>query len=164
MGVSLRLSVLYGWGKQGEPLIEAVPAKRGKNLSVLGAFDRYGMITTARQLGAMTREDFERFLRVDLLPRLLPGSVLVLDNASIHKGGQIAALVKKAGCRLLYLPPYSPDFNPIELVWAFVKGLIRKRGPRDDASREEAVALALAAIPDSLAPACFRHCKYLQPE
>jgi transposase len=70
--------------------------------------------------------------------------------------------VAKAGCRLLYLPPYSPDFNPIELVWAFVKGLIRKRGPRDDASREEALALALAAILDSLTPADFRHCKYCQ--
>jgi transposase len=162
MGVSLTLSVLYGWGKRGEPLIEAVPAKRGKNLSVLGAFDRIGMLTTVQKLGAMKREDFERFLRVDLLPRLLPGSVLVLDNASIHKGGKIAALVRKAGCRVLYLPPYSPDFNPLELVWAFVKRLIRKRGPRDDAARSEALALALAAIPDSLAPACFRHCKYLQ--
>jgi hypothetical protein len=87
-GFSLALSVLYGWGKKGEPLVEQVPARRGKNLSVLGAFDIEGMVATTSRLGAMTRADFERFLQEDLLPRLLPGSVLVLDNASIHKGGR----------------------------------------------------------------------------
>ena len=162
-GFSLALCVLYGWGKKGAPLVEAVPARRGKNLSVLGAFDIEGMVATTSKLGAMTRADFERFLQADLLPRLLPGCVLVLDNASIHKGGRIESLVSKAGCRVLYLPLYSPDLNPIELAWAFVKGLVRKWGPRQDATRQEAVGAALAAIPESFAPACFRHCQYLQP-
>ena len=163
-GFSLALSVLYGWGKKGEPLVEQVPARRGKNLSVLGAFDIEGMLATTSRLGAMTRADFERFLQEDLLPRLLPGSVLVLDNASIHKGGQIECLASAAGCRVLYLPPYSPDLNPIELAWAFVKSQVRKRGPREDAVRQQAVEAALAAIPESLAPACFRHCQYLHPD
>ena len=162
-GVSLALSVLYGWGKKGESLIEAVPARRGKNLSVLAAFDRIGMVATTSKLGAMTRADFERFLWADLLPRLLPGSVLVLDNASIHKGGEIACLVEKAGCHLLYLPPYSPDFNPIELAWSFFKRLIRQQGPRDEASRQQAVGASIAALPESFACACFHHCHYLQP-
>jgi len=162
-GFSLALSVLYGWRKKGQPLIEAVPARRGKNLSVLGAFDVEGMVATTSRLGAMTRADFERFLQKDLLPCLLPGSVLVLDNASIHKGGQIECLVQQAGCHVLYLPPYSPDLNPIELAWAFVKRLVRKWGPREDAMRQQAVVEAIGAIPESLAPACFRHCQYLQP-
>ena len=81
-GFSLALSVLYGWSKKGEPLVEAVPARRGTNLSVLGAFDIEGMVATSSKLGAITRADFEQFLQEDLLPRLLPGSVLVLDNAS----------------------------------------------------------------------------------
>lgn len=160
MGVSLALSILYGWGKKGEELVEKIPAKRGKNLSVIGAFDSLGMICTQSQLGAMNRVDFERFLTEELLCQLTPGSVLVLDNASIHKGGKIAKLVADAGCRLMYLPPYSPDFNPIELAWAYVKRLIRRIGPREDASRESALASALASIPDTLASACFRHCGY----
>jgi transposase len=163
-GFSLALSVLYGGGKEGEPLIEAVPTRRGKNLSVLGAFDIEGMLATTSRLGAMTRADFQRFLQEDLLPRLLPGSVLVLDNASIHKGGQIECLASTAGCRVLYLPPYSPDLNPIELAWAFVKSQVRRCGPREDVVRQPAVAAALAAIPETLAPACFRHCQYLQPD
>ena len=162
-GFSLALSVLYGGSKKGEPLVEAVPARRGTNLSVLGAFDIEGMVATTSKQGAMTRADFEQFLQEDLLPRLLPGSVLVLDNASIHKGGRIECLVSAAGCRVLYLPPYSPDLNPIELAWAFVKRLVRRCGPREDALRQQAVGAALAAIPETLAPACFRHCRYLQP-
>ena len=106
----------------------------------------------------MIRADIERFFAVDLLPRLLPGSVLVLDNASIHKGEHLTALVEEAGCRLLYLPGYSPDFNPIELVWAFVKGLVRRWRPQDDRSRLEAVEAALLAVTADLADACFRHC------
>jgi transposase len=162
VGFSLSLSLLYGWGECGQPLVEAVPAKRGKNLSVLGALDGEGMIVSMSKEGAMTRADVEHFFRVALLPRLLPGSVLVLDNASIHKGGQLARLAAKAGCRVLYLPPYSPDLNPIELIWGFVKRSVRRAGPRDEASRSAAVASGLAAVTAELAQACFRHCAYCQ--
>ena len=116
----------------------------------------------------MTRADVERFFRVDLLPRLLPGharvpgSVLVLDNASIHKGGNIERLARRAGCRVLYLPPYSPDMNPIELIWSFVKRQVRREGPRDEASRRVCVAEALSAVTEDLVKSCFRHCAYCQ--
>ena len=162
MGVSLALCLLYGWGQINEDLIQEVASKRGKNLSVIGAFDSLGMICTQSQLGAMNRQDFERFLVKDLLCQLTPGSVVIMDNASIHKGGNIQELIEAAGCSVLYLPPYSPDFNPIELAWAFVKKVIRREGPRDDISRQSALAKALASISDTLGAACFRHCGYLQ--
>ena len=116
------MALLYGWGKRGEPLVASVPARRGKNLSVLGAIALEGVVAHTSKEAAMTRADVERFFEVDLLPQLLPGSVLVLDNASIHKGGNIERLATGAGCRVLYLPPYSPELNPIELIWSFVKG------------------------------------------
>lgn len=156
------MALLYGWGKRGEPLVASVPARRGKNLSALGALDLEGMVAQTSKEGAMTRADVERFLRVDLLPQLLPGSVLVLDNASIHKGGKIESLVKRAKCRVLYLPPYSPDMNPIELIWGVVKRRVRREGPRDEVSRGACVAAGLAAVTEQLAKSCFRHCDYCQ--
>lgn len=166
-GVSLALFCPYGWGKKGKPLVEAVPTNRGKNLSVLGAFDKEGMICTSTKLGAMKRVDVERFLQDDLLPRLLPGSVLIFDNATIHKGGRVKRLINEAGCHLLYLPPYSPDMNPIELVWGWVKERLRRLGPRDEQARQQAVDAALttlATLPETFAAACFRHCNYLQQQ
>lgn len=163
-GFSLRLYRLYGWGVKGEPLVESVPFCRGVSLSVLGAFTcNAGMIACTKKRGAFKREDFEVFLEEDLLPRLPLGSVLVLDNARIHRGGRIEKIVREAGCSLLYLPPYSPDFSPIELVWNWVKRFVKERAPRDEDSRERVIDEAMAALPAAHAPAWFRHCGYLQP-
>ena len=161
-GFSLSLYRLYGWGLRGVPLVEPVPSCRGKNLSILAAFDYEAMITSTGKLGAMKRVDFEAFLRRDLLPRLLPGSVLVLDKARLHHGGQIEKLVEKAKCRLLYLPPDSPDLSPIELAWSWIKNRVRQRAARDEASRQAAIDQAIAALPAAHAPAWFRHCGCLQ--
>ena len=120
------------------------------------------MIPSTGKLGAMKRVDFEAFLRRDLLPRLLPGSVLVLDKARLHHGGQIEKLVEKAKCRLLYLPPDSPDLSPIELAWSWIKNRVRQRAARDEASRQAAIDQAIAALPAAHAPAWFRHCGCLQ--
>ena len=160
-GFSLALYLLYGWGPVGERLVEAVPSRRGKNLSVLGAFDAEGMIVTRRKEGAMKRVDVEEFLRRDLLPLLLPGSVLVVDNARIHHCGNIEKIVKKAGCSVLYLPPYSPDLSPIELAWGWIKRFVRRLGPRDEAAREAAVNKAIAALPDEFATGWFAKCGYV---
>jgi transposase len=162
-GFSLTLYRLYGWGRKGEPLVESVPFCRGVNLSVLGAFTcAAGMIARTSKSGAFKREDFERFLHEDLLPGLPVGSVLVLDNARIHHGGQIEKMVREAGCSLLYLPPYSPDFSPIELAWSWIKRFVRERAPRDEAARARAIEQAIAALPAAHAPGWCRYCGYLQ--
>lgn len=157
-GFSLALHLLFGWGPTKGRLVEAVPWQRGVNLSVLGAFDLEGMITVTRKAGAMKRVDVETFLREELLPRLLPGSVLVLDNARIHHGGAIETIVSAAGCSLLYLPPYSPDLSPIELAWGWIKRFVRRLCPRDEVSRLAALEAAVAALPAEFAPGWFRKC------
>jgi transposase len=161
-GFNLALYSAYGWCARGERLVEAVPFCRGINLSVLGAFDREGMLCTTAQEGAMKRGDVEDFLEQDVLPRLLPGAVLVLDNARIHHGGRLEEIVTAAGCSLLYLPPYSPDFNPIELAWSWIKRFVRRQAPRDRASRLTAIQSAIASLPDAFAPAWFRKCGLAQ--
>ena len=115
-----------------------MPLTRGTHLSLLGAFSLpssgcsnsgcsssgcpssgcpNGLRVLWHKSGAWNRASFEAFLQDGLLPLLPPGSVLVLDNARFHHGTHITALVEAAGCSLLYLPPYSPDFNPIEMLW-----------------------------------------------
>ena len=106
----------------------------------------------------MKRLDVEAFLEWDLLPRLLPGAVLVLDNARIHHGGRIQEIVTAAGCSVLYLPPYSPDFNPIELAWSWVKQFVRRLSPRDRESRLAAIGSAFDSLPDAFAPNWFKKC------
>ena len=147
VGFSLALFLFYGWGLRKKRLVEAVPLNRGKNQSVLGAFSPEGMIATIRKIGAIRRVDVERFLEFDLLPLLPPGSVLVLDNARIHHGGRIEEIVTAAGCSILYLPPYSPDFTPIELAWSWIKQFVRRLCPRAEVARQEAVESAVTALP-----------------
>lgn len=113
--------------------------------------DKGGLLCTRQKEGAMDRADVEAFFSDDLLPRLPEGSVLILDNATIHRGGNLAHLAAAAGCALLYLPPYSPDFNPIEMAWAWMKQRIRHNAPRDAEARKQAVQEAIDALPNHFA-------------
>ena len=155
-GFTLNLHRLYGWVIGGGRCIEEVPFERGVNRSVLGAFSLpspdgpTGMRVLYQKKGTWNRASFEAFLQDGLLPLLEPGSVLVLDNARIHHGGEIQALVEKAGCSLLYLPPYSADFNPIELAWSWIKNRVRTLAPRDDAARERDIREAHQDLPPGI--------------
>lgn len=152
----------YGWAKKQERCFQSVPCNRGINRSVIGAFTLSGMVALDSVLGAVKRDRFETFLRHHLLPVLVPGTVLVLDNARIHHGGNIESLVSSFGCSLLYLPPYSPDFSPIELAWSFMKHLVRGESPCSDVSREDAVERAAGRISSSNAIGWFRKCGHDQ--
>lgn len=166
-GFALNLCRLYGWVLGGGRCEEGVPFNKGINRSVLGAFSLpttdcpTGMRALWQKLGAWTRDTFEAFLQDGLLPHLSQGSVLVLDNARIHHGGNVEACVKQAGCSLLYLPPYSPDFNPIELAWSWIKTQVRTLAPRSDNERERGIQAAAQQLPNSAAKQWFKHCKLL---
>lgn len=147
-----------GWAPRSERLFEALPFNPGKNLSVLGALDFQGMLCRGHKEGAIKREDVEAFLAEDVLPWLLARSVIVLDTARIHQGGKSEQIVTDAGCFLLYLPPYSPDFWPIEPAWGWVKNRVRRRCPRDEHSRVAAVEESVQALPAAFAPNWFRNC------
>jgi transposase len=165
-GFSLGLYRLYGWTVGGGRCVEKVPfgLQRGQPHSVVGAFSLptpacpSGLRAWWQKAGTWTRDTFEAFLQDGLLPLLEPGSVLVLDNARIHHGGDIASLVEAAGCSLLYLPPYSPDLNPIELVWSWLKARVRALAPRDDGQRWKAIEHNAQLLPPQYAPHWFKHC------
>jgi transposase len=86
--------------------------------------------------GACNRTVFETWLETCLLPTLVTGQVVVMDNATFHKGGRIEQLIQNAGCQLLYLPPYSPDLNKIEQCWSWLKSRIRKQLDQFDCLRD----------------------------
>lgn len=159
-GVTTEMTRRYAWASRSERVSEAVPAGHWRTLTVLAA------LTTAGVLASMTVESptdgdvFLAFLEQVLMPRLEPGHVVVLDNLSAHKVEGVRQLIESRGAQLLYLPPYSPDFNPIEQAWSKLKQLLRGLKARVLEQLEPAIAQSLAAITPHNAQAFFRHCGY----
>jgi transposase len=113
--------------------------------------------------GSINREVFEAYVERVLVPTLCAGQIVVMDNLSAHKGKRVKEIIEERGCELLYLPPYSPDFNPIEEAFSKVKGLLRKAAARSREALVEAMGAALAAVDTSDARSFFEHCGYYQP-
>ena len=90
------------------------PNRKGKNVSVIGAISWHGLLTQWSALGAVDALTLDAFIAQKLVPKLWPGAVVIIDNCSIHKSAELAGLIMAVGARLIYLPPYSPDFSPIE--------------------------------------------------
>ena len=107
----------YGWCPQGERFQAERRGTRTERVSFIAAWHEHTLIAPMTYEGYCNRAVFEAWLEQSLLPALSPGSVLICDNASFHKGGRIETLIQQAGCHLLYLSPYSPDLNPIEHQW-----------------------------------------------
>ncbi|MDP9438705.1 MAG: transposase [Actinomycetota bacterium] len=110
--------------------------------------------------GATTRAVFEAYLGQVLVPTLRPGQVVVMDNLSAHKGGRVRQIVEEAGCEVLYLPPYTPDLNPIEQAFSKVKGLLRRAEARTREALVEAMGQALSAVTTQDASGFLDHCGY----
>ena len=161
MGTNTSLHQLYAWSSpKGERARWSVPRNRGPNTTLLASMMAEGMGPCLAVEGATTRIVFETYIEKVLLPSLRHGQVVVMDNLSAHKGERIRELLRSAGCELLYLPPYSPDFSPIEEAFSKVKGLLRKAEARSREALVEAIGKALDAITARDARGFFEHCGY----
>src|ERR671911_1809688 len=160
MGTNTSLSPLYGWGKKGEMAYCSVPRNRGKNTTLLSSMSVEGMGPSLAVEGATNREVFETYVKRILVPTLRRGQVVVMDNLTAHKGERIRELIEQEGCELLYLPPYSPDFNPIEEAFSKIKGLMRKAEARSREALLEAMGKAISALSGEDARGFFEHCGY----
>jgi hypothetical protein len=112
-GTHTSLAPVYGWARKGERLSKKVPRNRGKNTTLLASITYGGMGRCLAVEGATTKAVFEAYLERMLRPTLSPGQVVATDNLAAHKGQRVRELIEGRGCELLYLPPYSPDLNPI---------------------------------------------------
>ncbi len=160
MGANTALALIYAWSRRGERARSSVPRNRGKNTTLLASMTVEGMGPCLAVEGATTAAVFEAYVERVLGPTLRAGQVVVMDNLSAHKGKKVGELVEERGCELLYLPPYSPDFNPIEEAFAKIKGLLRKAEARTRQALVEAMGAAISAVTATDARGYFGHCGY----
>ena len=154
------LAPLYAWSPKGERAFCSVPRNWGANITLVASMSTQGMGPCLAVEGSTTREVFETYLERLLAPSLRPGQVVVMDNLSSHKGGKVRELIAGKGCQLLYLPPYSPDLNPIEEAFAKLKALLRKAGARTCEALIEAMGWALEVLTAKDACGFFEHRGY----
>jgi transposase len=154
------LSPIYGWSRRGARVYFEVPRNWGANLTLLSSMSRSGMGPSLVVEGATTKTVFETYIEWVLAPALSPGQMVVMDNLSSHKGSRIRELIEGRGCELMYLPPYSPDLNPIEEAFSKLKALLRKAGARTREALVEAMGRALDAVTASDASGFFEHRGY----
>ena len=159
-GVTTEMTRRYGRAAGGRRVCEGTPGGHWRTLTMLGAIRASGWVATMTIEAATDGDIFLAFLDQVLCPQLRPGDVVVMDNLAAHKVAGVRERVEQSGAQLRYLPPYSPDYNPIEKCWFKVKQLLRAAKARSLPSLEHAVADALAAVTPSNIQACFRHCGY----
>jgi transposase len=140
-----------------------VPRTHGGTITLVAALSPDGLQTPWLIEGAMDSATFEWYITEQLAPMLRPGQVIVLDNLSAHKAASIREVIEARGCSLLFLPPYSPDFTPIEQAFSKLKAILRGLGARTREALEEAVRLAIEAITHDDALAWFAHAGYALP-
>jgi transposase len=163
-GTHTSLAPLYAWAPRGKRAYSKVPRNRGKNTTLLASMTLEGMGPCLAVVGSTTRKVFEAYVERVLLPALKPGQVVVMDNLLAHKGSKVRELIEAQECELLFLPPYSPDLNPIEEAFSKMKALLRKAGARMREGLVEAIGRAIRAVTAEDAEGFFTHCGYHLPD
>jgi transposase len=160
-GAKTNMTRRYGRAPAGRRVHDHAPAGHWNTTTLIAAMGRDGPLAPLLVEGATDAEVFAAWTEQFLVPALKKGDVVVMDNLSSHKSARIRALIEEAGASLLYLPPYSPDLNPIEKMWSKIKALLRGAKARTQEALSQAVASALNAVTDSDIAGWFRHCGYV---
>lgn len=150
----------YARSSRGDRVKCLRPAVRGSNISMVGAVRLSGMCGLYPFDGAIDGDMFLDFLKTHLLKNLNPGDVLVMDNLRVHHIAPVRQMVEKAGMQLLYLPPYSPELNPIEEVWSVIKSVFRRLEARNLPQFVDALYSAKETITTQKIEGIFRHAGY----
>lgn len=160
-GCHLNLTRRYGRAPKGVRLVDkSVPRNTPTNRSLVAAMSRTGILTSMEIEGAIDGDAFLVSLENFLLPCLQPGDVALMDNLSTHKSARLTETIKAGGAEVIFLPRYSPDFNPIEGAWSQLKAYLRKVAARPPAALLRAMARGLARIKASDARSWFKHAGY----
>ncbi len=159
-GTNLAMTPRYGRAPRGQRLVGSAPRNHGPNTTLVAAMRSDGITAAMTLEGALDRAAFEVFVTEVLVPSLTPGQTVIWDNLSVHKSTTAQQRIAAAGCQVVFLPPYSPDFAPIELAFSKLKTVLRRAQARTRAALDEAITASLRTITADNARAWFAHCGY----
>ena len=159
-GCNTDMTRRYAYSFGGSRAVDATPLSNPKNTTILSSIQLNGTLHYTTFSGGTTVERFKRYLETDLLPYLNGNSVLVMDNMKSHHAKAVKELLDSSGVRYIYLPPYSPDLNPIEKLWSKVKALLRKFKARTLDALPNAIQNAFHSVTVSDCSGWFRFCGY----
>ena len=151
---------LYGRAPRGERLVAAVPHGHWKTTTLIAAVRLDGITAPYVLDGPIDGETFRAYVEQMLAPTLAPGDVVVMDNLASHKVAGVREAIVATGADLLYLPPYSPDLNPIENLFAKIKAFLRRHAERDVEALWDRIGDAIRAVTPNDCANCFRHAGY----
>lgn len=151
---------LRGRALSSERLVAKVPHGHWKTTTLIGALGIEGMHSSMVVDGAVNAHVFEAFAEQVLAPQLRAGDVVVMDNLTSHKGERVRRIIESSGAKLLFLPPYSPDLNPIEMIFSKIKQTLRSKSYRTQESLWRCMQSVLDCVTASDAQNCFKHCGY----
>ena len=158
--ISTAMTRLYGRGKKGQRVRDYVPDCRWEAKSILSSIRFNGEIESFVYDGALTGELFKAWVKERLCPTLRKGDIVIMDNLSSHKVTGIEEMIRSVGATVKYLPPYSPDMNPVERMWAKMKSILKKMKGRTEDELVQAIKEALDEVSQEDIAAWFRHCGY----
>jgi transposase len=163
MGTNTSLSPRYAYAPKGRRAYAQIPRNRGANTTLFASMSLEGMGPCLAVEGATTAMVFEAYIEQVLAPTLRCGQIVVVDNLGAHKSERARELIEGRGCQLFFLPPYSPDYNPIEEAFSKIKGALRKAGARTREALIEALGVAISAVTARDARGFFEHSGYYLP-
>jgi transposase len=159
-GVNTAMTRRYGRAPRGERAHDSAPRDYGSHTSVIGAMGLRGLVAALTVEGAVDTDCFNAYAERVLGPRLRRGDVVVLDNLTAHWASRIEEVAEARGARVLWLPPYSPDFSPIEQCWSKIKAYLRGAKARTREQLEKALTAALGLVTKADIRGWFKHCGY----
>jgi transposase len=162
-GVHLGFTRLYGRATPGKRVVEATPSTSSIHYTMVATLGLSGIEAPCLFEGAMNTNTFETYIEQGLAPTLRPGDWVICDNLPAHKSSPTRSLIEARGARVIFLPPYSPDLNPIELCWSKIKTALRTAKARTFDALIEAMADALCSVSPKDIQAWFTHCGYAIP-
>jgi len=159
-GANTKMQRTHGRAAPGERVVAGVPHSHFKTISTIAALSSKGIIASVSFDGGTTAAKFVEFIRGKLIPMLRKGQVLVLDNLAAHNDRRVDTLIEAAGCRVMRLPPYSPDYNPIENAISKIKTILRSLAKRTVDGLFEGIPQAMEEVTAANAKAFIAHCGY----